>query len=65
MNIKPTDKMAAAGTGGAAALLLQWGARQAGLDLPPDVAAAFVLVAAFVAGWLRTEGGRREGRHRG
>ena len=52
-NAKPVPKVAAAGSGGAAAAILIAVARQFGIELPPDVAAGLVAVVAFAAGYLK------------
>ncbi len=49
---RPVSKVAAAGAGGAAATALVTIANALGLDLPPEVAAATVAIAAFVGGYL-------------
>lgn len=53
---RPNQKMAAAGTTGALAIVLVWVAGQIGLDMPAEVGAAFAAIAAWVAGYLRTDG---------
>lgn len=53
--LKPTRKVTAGTTGGAAALLIVWGARQLGLDVPPEVAAAAVLLVSSAAAWWTRE----------
>jgi putative effector of murein hydrolase LrgA (UPF0299 family) len=50
---RPTEKVAAVGTSGAAATVIVYVAGLLGLDLPATVAGALVLLAAFVAGYLR------------
>lgn len=50
---KPVPKVAAAGSGGAAATVLIAIAAQFGVDLPPEVAAGIVAVVAFAAGYLK------------
>lgn len=52
---RPVAKVAAAGTGGAAATVLIAIASQLGLDLPPEVAAAITTVLAFAAGYLKRD----------
>ena len=62
-NYAPTPKVAAGSTSGAAALLLVWILGQAGVDMPPEVAGAAVLVITAGAAWLksdRTSPGRHE-----
>ena len=51
----PTPKVAAAGISGAVALILVWAAGLFGLEVPPEVAAAFAVILAFVAGYLKTD----------
>lgn len=53
-DLAPVPKVAAAGAGGTAATLLVTLANALGLDLPPEVAAAIVAVAAFAAGYLKS-----------
>jgi len=50
---KPTAKVAAATTAGAAATVLIAVANAAGLDLPPEAAAALVTLGAFAAGYVK------------
>lgn len=50
---KPVPKVAAAGSGGAAATVLIAVAAQLGIDLPPEVAAGVVAIVAFAAGYLK------------
>ena len=47
--------MAATGVTGAVALCLVWTLSQFGVEMPETVAAAFVLAAAWVAGYVKTE----------
>lgn len=67
-SLKPTEKVQAGGYSGAAAIVLLWGARQAGIDLEPEVAAAITLLIAGAGAWLKTEGAgwfrRGDGEHR-
>lgn len=49
----PTPKVAAAGTGGAAAAVLVTIAQAFGVDLPPEAAAGIVALVAFAAGYLK------------
>lgn len=51
----PKPKVAAAGVGGFAATTLISAAALAGIDLPPEVAAAIVTVASFGAGYLKRD----------
>ena len=55
MDLTPTPKVAAAGTGGALSIVLIYLLAQVGVDLPPEVAAAAATLVAFAAGYLRTE----------
>lgn len=50
---RPVPKVAAAGMSGAAVTLLVGIAQQLGVAVPPEVAAAAVTVASFLAGYLR------------
>lgn len=52
---QPTPKVVATGVTGAAAIILVAVANKLGLDLPPEVAAAIVAVAAFAAGYLKRD----------
>ncbi len=52
-NPAPVPKVKAAGAGGIAATLLISLAGLLGVDLPPEIAAAIVAVAAFLAGYLK------------
>lgn len=54
-DLKPTPKMAATGISGAAATILVVVAKALGLDLPPEAAAALVLLAAYVAGFWKKD----------
>jgi hypothetical protein len=49
----PTPKVAAAGVGGAMALVLVAIGNAVGLDLPPELASAIVLVLSVGAGYLK------------
>jgi hypothetical protein len=51
--VKPQPKVAAAGIGGAVAVVAVFIAGQAGVDVPPEVAAALSTLASFAAGYLR------------
>lgn len=53
--MKPTKKMAAAGIGGAASVVLVWALSEAGVRVPADVAAAMSTLISFAAGWLRSD----------
>lgn len=50
---RPVPKVAAAGIGGAIAAVLVWIAHVSGLDMPPEVAAAFATIVSFGAGYLQ------------
>lgn len=49
----PVPKVAAAGAGGALAVVAVWAAGLVGVDLPAEVAAALATLAAFAAGYLK------------
>jgi len=53
--MEPTQKVAAAGIGGAASVVLVYILGQFGLDVPPEVASAITTLAAFVAGYMTKE----------
>lgn len=55
-NIKPTEKVQAGGYAGSAAIVLLWIAGQLGLDVPPEIAGAFVLLLSGAAAWIKREG---------
>lgn len=46
-------KVAAAGIGGAVTIILVWGLRLAGIEVPAEVASAFTTLAAFGAGYFK------------
>lgn len=48
-------KVKAAGAAGAAATVLVFIAKQAGIDIPAEVAAALTTLLAFVGGYLKAE----------
>lgn len=50
-----SSKVAASTTTGALTVMVVWGAGQAGLEVPPEVASAFTVVLAGVAGWFKSE----------
>jgi len=52
--LKPEPKVAAAGIGGATATVLVFAATQAGIDMEPAVAAAFVTVVTAIVGYFKT-----------
>lgn len=52
---RPTDKITAAGAAGALTTIVVWVAGLAGLDVPPEIAAALTTVLVFFAGYLRSE----------
>lgn len=62
-NLAPTSKVTAAGSTGAAAVVLVWLAGVFGLDMPAEVAAGFAVLLATGAGYLKTERSKSEGRH--
>lgn len=51
---KPTPKVAAAGTAGAATIVLVYIVGLLGLDVPPEVASAVTALLSFGAGYLKT-----------
>lgn len=51
----PTRKVTAGAIGGAASVILVWGVKAAGLDVPAEVAAAFTTVLSFVLGYWTTD----------
>jgi hypothetical protein len=55
-NLKPVPKMQATGIGGIIAGLLVFIAKQAGVDVPLEVATGFVGVVMFAAGFLKKGG---------
>lgn len=52
-SLKPTPKVAAAGLGGATAIVLVAVANAAGLDLPPEAASAVVALLSFGAAYWK------------
>ena len=50
---KPTKKVAAAGTAGAASIVLVWLLGQAGVEVPAEVASALTTLIAFAGGYLK------------
>lgn len=50
-NLHP--KVAAAGVSGAAATILVWAISLPGVEVPPEVAASFSTVLAFLGGYLK------------
>ena len=58
---KPTAKVAATGVAGAAAVVVVFVAAQFGVEVPETVAGAFVLVASWLAGYIKRE--RKQGEH--
>ena len=56
-NLKPVPKMQATGIGGIIAGLLVFVAKQAGVDVPLEVATGFVGVVMFAAGFLKKDKG--------
>jgi hypothetical protein len=55
-DLKPTPKVAAAGTAGAATIILVWIASLFGLDVPEYVATAIGVLIAVAAGYLKSDG---------
>ena len=53
MNVKPVPKVTAAAAGGGLAVILVWVAGLLGVDVPPEVAAAFTTVLSFAGGWIK------------
>jgi hypothetical protein len=53
---KPTVKVQAVGLAGAATLILVFIAGLAGVDVPPEVAAALTLLFGWGAGYIKDEG---------
>jgi hypothetical protein len=56
-NLKPVPKMQATGIGGIIAGLLVFVAKQAGVDVPLEVATGFVAVVMFAAGFFKKDKG--------
>lgn len=54
-NLAPTSKVTAAGTAGAAALVLVWMLGSFGVEVPAEVAAAITALLATGAGYLKRE----------
>jgi hypothetical protein len=54
MDLTPTPKVAAAGAGGAASIVLIWVLSLIGVTLPAEVAAAIATLLAFGAGYLKS-----------
>lgn len=52
-SLKPVPKVQAAGVGGAATLLLIYGASLVGIELPEAVAGALIVVGSFLAGYFK------------
>lgn len=50
-----SEKVTAATLAGGVTVIVVWGAGQAGLDVPPEVASAFTTVLAGAAGWFKSE----------
>lgn len=51
----PTNKVTAAGIGGALTIIIVYVANLAGLTIPPEVASAFTTIVAFISGYLIKE----------
>jgi hypothetical protein len=64
-DLKPTPKLAAAGTAGALTIVIVYVASLAGLDVPEYVATAVGVLITWAAGYLKSEGmlKRKDGRH--
>jgi hypothetical protein len=60
--MKPVVKMQAVGAGGAGALVVLWLAGLAGIDMPPEIAAAIALLAGWGAGYLKRDPVIEDGR---
>ena len=54
--LKPTPKMQAAGTTGAAVIVLVWLASLAGLEVPDYVATAVGVLLTWAAGYFKSDG---------
>lgn len=52
--MKPQPKVAAGGIAGAAAVVIVWGAEQAGLNVPTEVAVSIVAVIQFLGAYLKS-----------
>lgn len=52
VNPRPSTKTKTTGGAGAATLLIVWCAGRLGVDMPPDVAAAAVLLATLAVAWF-------------
>ena len=53
MSTTPTSKVAAAGIAGAASIVLVWLLGLTGVEVPPEVAAAFTALLSFATGWIK------------
>lgn len=53
--MRPRPKVAAAGVGGAASILVVWVLGVVGLDVPPEVAGAIATVLSFASGYFKSE----------
>jgi hypothetical protein len=51
----PTNKVAAVGIGGSIATILVFIAGQFGVDVTPEVSAAFVVVVTFLSGYIKRD----------
>jgi hypothetical protein len=51
----PTNKVTAGGIGGALASIIVWGVSLAGVEVPPEVAAAVATVVSFALAYLVPE----------
>ena len=50
--LQPQPKVVAGGIGGSVAIVLVWALGQAGVNMPPEVAAAVSAILGFVAAYL-------------
>lgn len=57
-DLKPTPKVAAAGTAGAAAIVLMWVAGLLGIEMPELVAISIGVLVSVAAGYFKSDGGR-------
>lgn len=54
--LKPTEKVQAGAYAGAGTIVLIWVAGLLGLDMPPEIAGALVLLISGAGAWIKTEG---------
>ena len=57
----PTSKVVAGGAAGAAVTIAVWGASLVGLEVPPEVAGAAVVLVSFAAAYIVPD--RSSGKH--